>query len=197
MPLDLYSSAYFNQKTTERLARMKPEEFEPWDSARERYIDKKIEPLLQMYRQSDHDSFKDFARRRGVAMHHSDLIFRIQKLNPRIFVQQQVNFLDDWGLYADNLGRVQFLTGVNKGWSTEFSWAVVDDKDLPMEERRGWRTVLVYAMLKGALAWEDVVREFGEPQDGWNETRWCEATAELRHGGEEIQHRNVENALET
>jgi hypothetical protein len=196
MPLDLFSAQYFAQKTHERLKKMKPEDFEPWEVARERYIAEKIEPTLQTYRQSDHDWFKDFSRRRGVAMHSSDLIFRLQRLNPHIMVQSQVNFPNDWGLYSSAIGRVQFLTGVPKGWLTEFSYALVDERDLPTEERRGWRTVLIYCLMKGALEWEQVIAEFGEPQDGFNEQRWCEATADFRHGGEQTVQRNISNLLE-
>lgn len=196
MPLDLYSLDYFARKQQARVAAMKPDDYLPYDEAKEKYIKTKIEPTLQLYRQSDHDWFKDFSRRRGVAMHSSDLIFRIQKLNPHIFVQQQYNFPDDWGLYTESLGRIRFLTGLPKGWLTEFSYALVDDRDLPTEERRGWRTVLIYCLMKGAITWEQVIEEFGEPQDGFNETRWCEATESFRHGGDAILERNIANSLE-
>lgn len=192
---DLWSPEHFQQKSRERVRNAKPQDFEPWEEARLRYQAEKIEPTLQLYRQSDHDWFKDFNRRKGEVMHSSDLIFRIQKLNPHVFVQNQINFSEDWGLYTSALGRVQFLTGMPKTWMTEFSYALVDDRDLPTEERRGWRTVLVYLLMKGALTWEQVLAEFGEPQDGFNETRWCEATTEFRHGGDQIFQRNVANAL--
>ncbi|MFZ3216330.1 MAG: hypothetical protein WA192_09760, partial [Candidatus Acidiferrales bacterium] len=161
MPLDLWSSDHFNQKIWERIKNAKPNDFLPWDEAREKYIDQKIEPLLARYRENDQSWFSDWSRRKGECMHHSDLIFRLQKLNPHIFVQQQINFPDDWGLYTSAYGRIQFLTGFPKGWLTEFSYALVDDRDLPTEERRGWRTVLVYLMMKGAITWEQVLAEFG------------------------------------
>jgi hypothetical protein len=196
MPQDLWSPAHFEQKQRQRLASMKPADFEPWEEARERYIQTRIEPTLQTYRQSDHDWFKDWSRRKGEVMHHSDLIFRLQKLNPHIFVQQSYNFPEDWGLYSSALGCVQFLTGVPKGFLTEFSWALVDDRNLPTEERRGWRTVIVYCLLKGAVTWEQVLAEFGEPQDGFNEQRWAETLADFRHGGEQQVQRNIANLLE-
>jgi len=195
MPLDLWSAEHFQQKQCERIAKMKPADFEPWEEARERYIAERIEPLLATYRQSDHDWFKDFNRRKGEVLHSSDLIFRLQRLNPHISVQSQVNFPSDWGLYSSALGRVQFLTGLPKEWLTEFSYAIVVDRDLPVEERRGWRTVLIYCLMKGAITWEQVLAEFGEPQDGWNEQRWCEVTAEYRHGGDQLAQRNIANAL--
>jgi hypothetical protein len=197
MPLDLWSADYYNQKAWERVRDSQHTDFLPWEEARERYIEKKIEPLLQTYRQSDHSWFKDWSRRRGEMVHFSDLVYRLQKMNPHIFVQSQINFPDDWGLYTSALGRVQFLTGCPKGWLTEFSYALVDDRDLPTEERRGWRTVLIYALMKGAITWDQVLAEFGEPNDAWNEQRWAEVTTDFRHGGEQQIHRNIANLVES
>jgi len=196
MTHDLFSPDHFAQKTWERVRNAKPADFEPWEEARERYIAEKVQPLLAMYRQGDHDWFRDFNRRRGQCMHASDLILRLQRLNPNISVQFQINFPDDWGLYAASLGRVQFLTGFPKGWLTEFSYAMVDERDLPTEERRGWRTVLIYCLMKGAITWKQVVAEFGEPNDAWNEMRWQEVTADFRHGGDEIVQRNIANVVQ-
>lgn len=193
---DLFSPEYFSKKLNRLLEREKDTLFEPWAEARERYIQTKVEPLLQTYRQSDHDWFSDFSRRRGVAMHSSDLIYRLQKLNPHISVQQQINYPDDWGLYTTAYGRIQFLTGLPKGWLTEFSYALVDERNLPLEEKRGWRTVLVYCLMKGAIDWEEMLAEFGEPQDGFNEQRWCETTMDFRYGGEQTVHRNITNLVE-
>lgn len=195
MPLDLWSADYYEQKAWKRVHAAKSADFEPWEEARERYVAEKIEPTLQTYRQSDHTWFKDFSRRKGEVMHSSDLIHRLQKLNPHIIVQSQVNFPTDWGLYTSALGRVQFLTGLPKGWLTEFSYALVDDRDLPLAERRGWRTVLIYCLMKGAITWEQVLAEFGEPQDGFNDQRWQETTMDFRHGGDQITMRNIQNAL--
>jgi len=197
--INLWSQEYYDQKTFERIrdAKAQNTQFEPWDEARERYIAEKIEPLLQTYRQSDHDWFKDFSRRKGEVMHSSDLIFDLQKLNPHIFVQQQVNFDKDWGLYSSAMGRVQFLTGLPKGWLTELSFSLVDDRDLPVEERRGWRTVLVYCLVKGAITWEQIMVEFGDPQDGFNDYRWQEVTASFRQGADQQVHRNIANLVES
>jgi hypothetical protein len=129
-------------------------------------------------------------------LHASDLILRLQKLNPHILVQAQYNFPDDWGLYSSERGRLQFLTGMPKGWLTEFSYAMVDDRNLPTEERRGWRTVLIYCLMKGALSWKQVLAEFGEPDDAFNEERWMTITADFRLGGDEMVHRNLAALLE-
>jgi len=196
MPHDLWSAEYYQQKVYERIRRAKPDDFLPYDEQRGRYIAEKINPMLQLYRQSDHEWFKDWSRRKGEMIHASDLILRLQKLNSHISVQNQVNFPDDWGIYTSAMGRIQFLTGFPKGWLTEFSYAMVDDRDLPTEERRGWRTVLIYCLMKGALTWEQIMKEFGEPSDSWNEMRWQEVTMDVRHGGDEVFQRNIANLLE-
>lgn len=185
-----FSPEYFEEKQWRRVQTLKPEDFEPWDEAKARYIDKKIEPLHTKFRESDHDWFKDWSRRRGIAMHSSDLIYHLQKLNPHIFVQQQINFPDDWGVYLEVAGRIQYLSAVPKGWLTEFSYSIVDAKNLPVEERRGWRTVIVLCLLKGALTWEQVFNEFGDPEDGFNDARWQDVTRDVRHGEDEVWARN-------
>jgi len=193
---DLWSADHFNRKSWERVKNAHPHEFEPWEEARERYIETKIEPLLQTYRENDHDWFSNWSRRRGEVLHSSDLIYRLQKLNPHIFVQAQVNFPTDWGLYSSALGKIQFLTGLPRGWLTEWSFSLVDSRNLPIEEKRGWRTVVVYLLMKGAITWEQVMQEFGDPQDGWNDYRWQETTIDFRFGGDQIVHRNISNLIE-
>ena len=83
-----------------------------------------------------------------------------------------------------------------KGFLTEFSYSICDDRDLPVEERRGWRTIIIMCLLKGAITWEQVLAEFGEPTDGWNEARWCETLVDFRYGGEQTVLRNQANLLE-
>lgn len=192
---DLWSADYYNQKAWARVAAAKPCEFEPWDEARARYIAEKIEPTLQTYRMSDHDWFKSFLRRKGEAIHASDLIFRLQRLNPHLIVQNQINF-PDWGLYSENLGRIQYLSGFGKSWLTEFSWTTVDDRDLPVDHQKGWRTVLVELCSKGAVSWDQIMSEFGDPVDGFNEERWYIATEHLRLGHDQIAQKNIANTLE-
>lgn len=175
---------------------MRPEEFEPYEEARERYIETKIEPILDTYRLSDQDWFSDFNRRKGEAMHASDLISRVLKLNPHVIIQQQYNYPDEWGMYAESLGRLRYLSGFSKSWMTEFSWTTVDDRNLPVDHRKGWRTVLVELLSKGALEWGQVEKEFGDPADGFNDGRWHVATENLRLGSDRISQQNIANSLE-
>lgn len=195
MSLDLWSADYYEQKAWARVKNAHPGDFEPWEEARERYIAERIEPTLQTYRQSDHDWFKEFLRRKGEVIHASDLIFRLQQLNPRLMVQNQINF-PDWGLYIENLGRIQYLSGFGKTWLTEFSWTTVDERDLPVDHQKGWRTILIELLSKGALTWYQVMNEFGDPSDGFNEERWFIATEHLRLGHDFIVQKNIANTFE-
>ena len=193
---DLWSPEYWEQKAWKRVHDAKAEDFLPWEEAKIKYIETKIQPLLQQYRESDHSWFKDWNRRRGEMMHSSDLIYRLQKINPHIFVEQQINFPEDWGLYVEVGSRIQYISAVPKKWLTEFSYSIVDKRDLPLEERRGWRTVVVLCLLKGVLTWEEVLREFGEPQDGFNDQRWQETVMDFKRGGDQVAQRNISNAVD-
>lgn len=164
--------------------------------ALEKYSATRIEPMHDLYRLYDHQSFCDFERRKGEVLHSSEFIYRVQKLNPLLFVQHQVNFEDDWGVYVDLLGRAIYVSGFPKDWLTEFSYAFVDERNLPTEERRGWRSVLLRLMAKGVLEWEAVVNEFGH-SEGLNSERWLIYTAPYRNqNGSQIVARNLANEFE-
>lgn len=165
--------------------------------ALEKYRVTKVEPLHDRYRLFDHASFKDFERRRGEVLHSSEFIYRVQKINPQIVVQRQINFEDDWGFYAGVLNKLTYLSGFHKGWLTEFSYTFVDQRDIPTEERRGWRTVLLRLMGRGILSWEQVVGEFGN-SDGLNSDRWNLYTEPYRNRNSvRCVERNLANEMET
>lgn len=145
-----------------------------------RYRETKTEPMLDRYRLSDHNWMKDFHRRKGFVIHSSELIYRIQALNPNVKVQYQMNYEQDWGLYIPLGRKLTYVSSVPKGWLTEFSYLLVDDRDLPEFERRGWRTVLIRLMGKGVLTWEQVEAEFGS-SEGVNADRWLIYTRSYRN----------------
>lgn len=161
----------------------------------EKYRHDKIEPIHDTYRLSDHAAFADFERRKGQVIHSSEVIYRILRLAPRLVVQRQLNFEHEWGFYFPGQ-RLIYLSGFHDGWLTEFSYAFVDDRDLPTEERRGWRTVLVRLMGRGVLLWRDVVKEFGN-SDGLNSERWLRYTAPYRNrNSAQSIARNLDNEME-
>jgi hypothetical protein len=163
--------------------------FLPAEEAFARYREEKIEPLYETYRLSDHNMLKNLHMRSGQWMHASELILKVQKLNRGIFVQQQINYPEEWGFYADVLGRQTYVSGFSKYWMREFSAIVVDDRNLMEgDELRGWRTVLLRLLSFGVLSWRSISRTFGD-SEGVNASRWRAATQMYRenYGWQQIQ----------
>lgn len=157
-------------------------EFLPLEEAILKFKGERIEPQLETYRLSDHNDLKDFHKRSGQWMHSSELIYRVMCLNPRIFVEQQVNYPDQWGFYIDVLGRQRYASGFPKGWLREFTAILVNDKNLMEgDEVRGWRHVLVRLMGLGLLSWAQVVKTFGN-SEGPTAERWQKFTWMFREG---------------
>jgi hypothetical protein len=172
------------------------EDFLPGNIALAKYKAEKIEPQLDQYRLSDQASFKDFERRKGEVVHSSRFLHRLRQLEPRLIVQRQINFPDDWGLYIQRNGKLVFVCQVTKGWLTEFSWTTVDARNLPDVPRWGWRTVLLRLMAKGILTWDQVVREFGHSQNA-NSDRWWIYTEPFRNRhATGVVHRNLKAHFE-
>lgn len=145
--------------------------------------DKTDRELLQKYRWHDQAEMTDCERRIGRRMHHTDLALRVTRLNPAIFYEQSINFPDSLGFYhVDPLSGVKtYLSSFDKGWMPEFSFILCDYQDIPEQEVRGWRTVLVRLLSKHALAWRQVQEEFGDPITDLNAGRWYAETKEFRH----------------
>jgi hypothetical protein len=153
-------------------SRLLGNDFLPRGEAVLRYQQEKIEPMHEMYRLSDHNDLKDLVKRAGQWMHSSELIFRVQGLNPCVYVQQQINYPDQWGFYVDVQSRLTYVSGFPKGWLREFTAILVDDRNLMAgDEIRGWRAVLLKLLEKGMLRWSQVYRTFGDAE-GVNGDRW-------------------------
>jgi hypothetical protein len=137
---------------------------------------------LDRYRWPDQEEMTDFARRCGERMHHSELIRRVNHLNPAIFVEQSINFPDCLSFYhvAPQTGVQTYLSYMDKGDMPEFSCMIVDEKDIPEKEIRGWRTILVRLLTLNALRWCDVKEEFGDPRLEINARRWYAETQPFR-----------------
>jgi hypothetical protein len=161
-------------------SRFSEDDFLPHAEAMAKFKAERIEPQLDQYRLSDHKEFKDFERRKGAMVHSSRFLHRLRQIEPRLVVQQQIMFPDDWGLYLQRGSKLIFLSQVTKGWLTEFSYTLVDEKDLPSDPKWGWRTVLLRLMSKGVFTWEQVLKEFGNSQ-GANSDRWHQYTEPYRN----------------
>lgn len=154
----------------------------PLEEALLKFKGERIEPYLETFRLSDHDELKDFHRRSGQWLHSSELIYQVTRLNPMIFVEQQINYPDQWGFYVTVRGKQRYVSGFPKGWLREFTAIVVDERNLMEgDEIRGWRHVLVRLMGLGLLSWQQVVTTFGN-SEGVNAERWRRYTWPFREG---------------
>lgn len=146
------------------------------------FLDYKNKQTLKKYRWHDQEEMTDCARRIGQRMHHSELIQRVKKLNPAIFVEQSINFRESLGFYWQDpqSGKQKYLSCFDKGSMPEFSFLLCDYQDIPEQEVRGWRTVLVRLLTEKALKWKQVAEEFGDPITDLNANRWYAETKEFR-----------------
>lgn len=161
-------------------ARFLGNDFLPAKEAILRYQQEHIEPRHETYRLSDHNDLKDLVKRSGQWMHSSELIYRVQKLNPCVYVHQQVNYPDQWGFYVDVQSRLTYVSGFPKGWLREFTAILVDHRNLmDGDEIRGWRAVLLKLLSLGLLRWEQVHKTFGD-SEGVNADRWRRYTRVFR-----------------
>jgi hypothetical protein len=174
-------------------SRLLGNDFLPANEASLRYHQEKIEPLHEIYRLSDHNDMKDMVKRAGQWMHASELILKVQSLNPCVYVQQQINYLDQWGFYVDVLGKLTYVSGFPKGWLREYTAIIVDSRDLmDGDEVRGWRAVLLKLLSLGILRWEQVLKTFGDAE-GINAYRWKQHTRIYREGDSAaIVNRNLQ-----
>ena len=100
-------------------------------------------------------------------------------MNPRLVIQQQICYPDDWGLYIHKNGRLQFICQISKGWMTEYSYTTLDSQNLPSDPKWGWRTVLLRLMARGVFTFKQLQAEFGDPQNA-NTSRWRQQTLVYR-----------------
>lgn len=174
-------------------SRLLGNDFLPANEANARFRQEKIEPMHDRYRLGDHNDLKDLVKRAGQWMHSSELIFRVQRLNPCVYVQQQINYPDQWGFYTDVQSRLTYLSGFQKGWLREYTAILVDERNLMEgDELRGWRAVLLKLLGKGILRWEQVYKTFGDCE-GVNAYRWRQHTRIFREdASNQVIHRNLE-----
>lgn len=135
--------------------------------------------MLQVYRLDDHEELKNAEKRLGKPMSHTDLIRKVTRLNPAIWEEDSINDRNVVGFYTSRNGVKTYLVAFEKGHLPEFSFILVDAADLPVKEKRGWRTVLLRLLAKNALTWAQVLEVFGDAHN-LNSERWRKATQKYR-----------------
>ena len=115
------------------------------------------------------DSMKCDIGRIGRVMDATDFLNKLKTLIPNITWRQGA-FADDLSVFlVDGRGELgyRYLWYVPKGVLPEFSIHEIDDRDVPIKEkRRGWRTPLLRCILSNMISEQDANRVFGPPSDG-------------------------------
>jgi len=153
-----------------------PEKVEPLH-VREQLPAGDREHMLRMWEQtdkqisdqrfSDQEDFKNKERQLGKILHSSELVMRLQKLNPNLIAEDSTA-LKSIGNYAalyeiKNKEKCYTNASFTKGWVPEFTHFDTDKADLPSYyPTYGWRCVLVRLLKFNAITWQQVLDTFGD-----------------------------------
>jgi len=136
-----------------------------------------IDKSLQQYRLPDHEQLKDVDARMGKPLHFAELIRRVVKLNPSLWAEDSINRPGNVGFYRHRTPTPEdpcdkeYLVAFPKDILPEYSIIETDAADLPVKEKRGWRTVLLRLLQQRALTIEQVSSAFDEAS-GESSARW-------------------------
>lgn len=144
---------------------------------------------VKKQRHADQEEFRLEDEREGRKMHSSDLLLKLHKLIPSLYIQEG-GIAGDLAIYqvADtpqvkwggkNFNYLGFITF---GELNEYSQYEFDEKrDVVLREStRGWRTTLLRCLKAGLLTEEQCNRVFGQPS-GRASTVWYKELHKLRH----------------
>lgn len=135
---------------------------------------------LDKYRLDDHEDLKDAEKRLGQPMSSSDLITRVERLtHRRIWAEDSYRDPSIAGFYTTENGSKKFLVAFDKGFMPEFSVIRVDEKDLPVKEVRGWRTVLARLIQSRTVTLSELEKGF-QFRDHTSDERWRANTRDFR-----------------
>jgi len=126
------------------------------------YLAEDNDRRLQRYRLSNQEELKNSAARWGKPMHHSELILKLRRIVSGLHAVPG-NIKGDISLCVAKGNTVEYVTYCHEGNSPEYSIAHVDERNLPIQEQRGWRTVVNRFKDAGLLTASQTRKEFGSP----------------------------------
>jgi hypothetical protein len=85
------------------------------------------------------------------------------------------------GFYTRDKGEKKYICSFDKGPMPEFSIILTDAADLPIKEKRGWRTVLTRLLQANVINWNQIVCGFGDATHRVAAERWGFNTREYRN----------------
>lgn len=140
--------------------------------------------MLDRYRLYDHENLKNKTARTGKVMHWKDLVRYVIKQNPLIWAETSNNDENVMGFYREFKGEKQYLNAsFEKIGLPEWSYALVDNADLPYKEVRGWKTVLLRLLAIGALTEtqvDNIAKKYGT-EDSDQNYRWRQFKFKMRN----------------
>lgn len=158
---------------------------------------KQVEPK-KIWHQAE---LEDTDRSSGPRMPWQQLLYRLQKLNPRIKAKdgrvyekdtialyypkttlEQINDGSMFELAADDRAKFhrdhKYVGGFNKEPLPMYSHVMLDASKLPVREVRGVMTILIMLVRGGIITTEQVKTEFGDPSNDQRSDRYFEQLPE-------------------
>jgi hypothetical protein len=108
---------------------------------------KETDKQLEKFRYPGQEAFKNYEKQTGRGMWSNELVGRILKANPYLFVEDSINAPGCAGFYK-MVGGVKVAAGkpnasFRHGWMPECTLKKMDKADLMVEFVFGWRQVLI------------------------------------------------------
>jgi hypothetical protein len=174
-------------------------------------------------RKEQWDEFVEVKRRMGRVMHHTEIIDRLRTILPNLIVcrggQQgkislniirntPISEIDNYPLWNRTMDWVEcpvYIGFLDLGYSPEYEIDIVNDVDVAIGQKRGWRTLLLrlhmrrkahcelcklnppaHPALKGPktsiVTEEQMYKAFGFPTNGATATNYRRQLWQFRHG---------------
>jgi hypothetical protein len=104
--------------------------------------------------------------RLGRPLHHSEFVHRLRRLIPTLALREGQP--GNIALYrpTPNGDALVYLGYLYKGDNPEYSTWLLNEWDVPVQERRGWRTTLLRLILNSTLTEQQVNQVFPRPSNG-------------------------------
>lgn len=134
------------------------------------YIKEDRERLLQRTRNPEFEEMTG-ERRLGHVMHSNEFIGRLKKILPNLVVWPGLRG-NDLSLYRVYGEQVDFICWCAQRYLPEFSIVEFNKDRQPINEIRGWRTVLIRVIKFGLLSEQQVEKEFGRPTNPQEARFW-------------------------
>jgi hypothetical protein len=143
------------------------------------YIKEDRDRMLQRTRNPEFEEMTG-ERRLGRVMHSNEFLPRLQKIVPNLVIWPgcRGNDLSLYRIYGD---QVDFICWTGQKYLPEFSIVEFNKDRQPINEIRGWRTVLLRVIKFGLLTEKQAEREFGRPSSPQEARYWDRQLWNLRN----------------